>query len=568
MSQGAQSMALLMFLSTIPIMGVTGYVFRNRNKPGARGLILCLVGMIGWSLMLLFVTWPTPVFPVHLNVAVRFFFQALVAFGWPLFVWEYLHRDRIRLSKKLLAAVFVVPMISIALAVTNPLHYLVVDATTPANPTGISEFVLNPWYYVHIAYASVLAMLPVGLLIADFRGAHGVHRQQLSLLMAGWVIGFPGALQTHLFRNIESIPLYVDLTPTTFLVTALLWGLALDRYQLFNLVPVSRRTAVETLADPVVTIGRSGVVVDMNQAAKDSFGTGNPLIGTSSERLCQAHPELRPVLDGSDDIDELTISVDGETRELLPQSQAVTRGKQQVGTVIVFRDVTRLREREADLELLNGIFARVFRHNVRNRLNVIEGYATLIETQDTANEHTAELKEIRKANQQLLAHSEKATDLRELIHNDQQQQQHNLSDTVRTRAQRIADETSATVETSIEDGVTVVSHPLVTTAIAELFENAVAHHTGDSPPHLAVTVQASGDEGMMYIEDDGPGIDTGEVAALTNREETALSHGSGVGLWLVEHIVRKSNGSLSITDAATLSGTRATIRLPQPADCT
>lgn len=558
-------MALLMFLSTIPIIGVTGYVLRNRNKPGARGLLLCLVGMIGWSLMLVFVTWPTPVLPVHINVAVRFFFQMLVAFGWPLFVWEYLRRDRVHLSKKLLAGVLVVPAITIILAVTNPLHYLVVDAATPANPAGLSEFVLNPWYYVHIAYASVLAMLPVGLLIADFRGAHGVHRQQLLLLMAGWVIGFPGALQTHLFRNIEAIPHYVDLTPTTFLVTSLLWGLALNRYQLFNLIPVSRRTAVETFVDPVITIGQSGIVVDMNQAAKDVFDVGKHPIGTSREQLCQTHPELRPVLDASDNTKELTVLVDGETREFLPQTQAVTRGKHQVGTVIVFRDVTRLHEREADLELLNGIFARVFRHNIRNRLNVIESYATLIEAQDTANAHTAELEEIKKANQKLLAHSEKATDLRDLIRNDQQQQQQNLSEVVRTHAQRIEDETSATVETSIEDGVTVVSHPLVTTAVAELFENAVAHHTGDSPPHLAVTVQAVEDEGVMYIEDDGPGIDTGEVAALTNREETALSHGSGVGLWLVEHIVRKSNGSLSITDAVALSGTRATIRLAQPA---
>lgn len=557
-------MALLMFLSTIPIIGVTGYVLRNQKKPGARGLLLCLVGMVGWSLMLIFVTWPTPVLPVHLNVAVRFFFQAMVAFGWPLFVWEYLRRDRIHLPKKLLVGVLIVPAVSVVLAVTNPLHYLVVDAATPVNPTGISEFVLNPWYYVHIAYASVLAMLPIGLLLADFRGAHGVHRQQLLLLMAGWVIGFPGALQTHLFRNIEAIPLYVDLTPTTFLVTSLLWGLALTRYQLLNIVPVSRRTAVETLVDPVITLGQSGVVVDMNQAAKNVFDAGTHPVGTSSEQLCEANPELRPVLDEGEDSDVLTVSVAGETREFLPQTQPVTRGTQRVGTVIVFRDVTRLREREADLELLNGIFARVFRHNFRNRLNVIEGYTALIETQDTANEHTDELEEIKKANKQLLAHSEKATALRELIRNDEQQQEQNLSEIVRTNAQRIADETPATVEIAIEDDVTVLSHPLVTTAIAELFENAVEHHTGESPPQIAVTVQAVQGEGVVHIEDDGPGIATGEVTALTNREETALSHGSGVGLWLVEHIVRKSNGSLSITDAETLNGTRATIRLAQP----
>lgn len=563
MTQGAQSMALLMFLSTIPIFGVAVYVFRNRSKPGGRGLALCLFGMIGWSLMLLFVTWPSPVLPVHLNVTGRFAFQALVAVGWPLFVWEYLRRDHIHLSKQLVAGVLVIPTISVLLAVTNPFHYLVINATTPANPMGISEFVLQPWYYVHISYASVLALLPIGLLISDFRGSHGIHRQQLLLLIGGWVVGFPGALQTHLFRNIEFIPLYIDFTPTTFLVTALLWGLALDRYQLFNIIPVSRRTAVETLVDPVITIGQSEVVVDINRAAKDVFDAEKYPIGTSVEQLCQAYPELRSVIDNPSASTELTVSAGGETREFLPQTQPVTRGKQEVGTVIVFRDVTRLREREADLELLNGIFARVFRHNIRNQLNIIEGYATLIKRHDTANTYTSEIDEIQKANQQLLAHSEKATELRDLIRDDQQRQEHNISNIVRTRAQRIEDETPATVDISIKDGITILGHPLVTTAITELFENAITHHTGGSPPHLAVTVQAEGESGVIHIEDDGPGIDADEIATLIDREETALSHGSGVGLWLIEHVVRKSNGSFSITDSDTLGGTRATIRFSQ-----
>jgi signal transduction histidine kinase len=548
-----------MFLSIIPIVGVTGYAVQNRHKPGGRGLVLCLVGMIGWSLMLVFITWPTRVFPVHINVAGRFFFQSVVALGWPLFVWEYLQRDRVRLPPRVLVAVLVVPVAIIALAVTNPAHHLVVDAATPPNPTGISEFVLSPGYYVHIAFASILAMLPLGLLIADFRGAHGVHRQQLLLLMAGWVVGFPGALQTHLFRNIESIPPYVDLTPLSFLVTALLWGLALNRYQLFSLVPVSRRTAVETLADPVMTVGRSGVIVDTNPAARDVFGRDDDPVGDHVEELCRSHPELRPLLVDGEEPAEVTVSTDDEERQFVPQARTITRGDQQVGTLFVFRDVTRLRKREADLELLNEIFARVFRHNFRNRLNVIEGYAETIENRDADGVHTTEVEQIKDASQQLLSHSEKATVLRNLI-NDDQRQERNLSELVRTQVRRVDEETAATVETAIEDGVTVESHPLITTAIEELLGNAIEHHDGNSPPRLSVGVRSEAGEAILYVEDDGPGIDASELAALDRRAETALTHSTGVGLWVVDHIVRKSEGALSITDAVTLGGTRATIR--------
>ena len=562
MTQGAQSMAFLMFLSTIPIIGVTGYVLQNRDRPGARGLLLCLVGMVGWSLMLLLVTWPSGVLPVHMNITGRFTFQILVAVGWPLFVVEYLRREQIQVSQKLLAGVLIIPISSITLAATNPLHYLIIDPATPANPAGISEFVLRPWYYIHIAYASTLAMLPIGLLISDFRGAHGIHRRQLLLLMAGWAIGFPGALQTHLFRNIESIPSYIDFTPTTFLITALLWGLALNRYELLNLIPVSRRTAVEILSDPVMTVRQSGVVVDMNQAARDVFNIDKDPVGVSTEELFAEYPQLRAVINEDTATTELTVMQHGEKREFIPQTEAVRQGNQQVGTVIVFRDVTQLRKRETDLELLNEIFARVFRHNFRNKLNIIDGYAALVESHDTADAHTSEIEEIKQASQQLLAHSEKATDLRKLIRDNQQQQDHDLSEIVQTHVQRFNNKTPATIETAIEQDVTVGGHPLIVTAITELFENAIEHHTGDAPPHLIVTVRTEGNNGVVSIEDDGPGIAADEVAALTARSETPLSHGSGVGLWLVEYAIRKSNGSFSITDAPTLGGACVTIQLP------
>lgn len=558
-------MAFLMFLSTIPMFGVTVYVFRNRGQPGARGFLLCLVGVIGWSLMLMLITWPTRVLPVHLNMTGRFFFQLLVTFGWPLFVVEYLRRDRVRVPRWALALALVVPVITLLLSLTNPLHHLVVDAATPQNPTGISEFVLNPWYYVHIAFASVFAILPVGLLVSDFRGAHGVHRKQLIFLMAGWVIGFPGTLQTHLFRHIDAIPLYVDLTPLAFLGSVFLWGLALEQHQLFSLVPVSRRTAVETLADPVLTVGQSGQVVDVNQAAAAFFaGDDDDLVGESVEALCRTHPGLRPLLvDGADQA-ELTVSSNGETRQFVPQQEPITRADQQVGTLYVFRDVTRLREREADLELLNEVFARVFRHNFRNDLNLIEGHATRIENQDVEGTHATETGQIKATSRELLAHGEKATVLRTLISEDQPRERTDLSALVRTHASRVAAETRATVRTTFEDDVVVDGHPLLGDAIEELFENAIEHHVGADPPRLVAGVESDADAAVAYVEDDGPGIDASELDALDRRTETALTHGSGVGLWMVDLVVRESGGSLAIADAVESSGTRATIRFPRP----
>ncbi len=561
MSQAAQSMVLLMFISVVPIIGVAGYAFHNRNKPGARGFLLCLIGMIGWSMMLIFVTWPSTILPVHLNITGRFFFQLVVTFGWVLLVWEYVKRDTIRIPSSLVVIAVIVSLITLALAVSNPVHHLVVLPETPDNPAGISEFVLGPWYFVHICFSILLVTLPLGLLFADFRGAHGQHRSQILLLLAGWLVGVPGALQTHLFRNIETIPVYVDLTPISFLIASLLWGLALYRYQLFSLVPVSRRTAIETMSDPVITVDSDETVVDANPPAQQLFGTGDDVVGKPFEDISEQLPVLSSLQRSTDYQTELTLETEDGERHFLLDVPRIELGTSTSGSVLVFREITELREREQELELLKEIFSRVFRHNIRNRLTTIDGYTAEIQAEDGADTYDEELTLIKQESAQLLAHSKKATVLGKLIDSESSSGEFDLEKTVSGYAQAIAANTSAAVTTDLEDGVLVDCHPLVGNAVRELFDNAVRHHDGNTP-QLRVRVTADENNGILWIEDDGPGVELAEIEALDRRSETNLRHGSGVGLWLVDMVALKSDGSFRLTDSPELGGTRAELTFP------
>ncbi|KPN32162.1 sensory histidine kinase AtoS [Halolamina pelagica] len=98
-------------------------------------------------------------------------------------------------------------------------------------------------------------------------------------------------------------------------------------------------------------------------------------------------------------------------------------------------------------------------------------------------------------------------------------------------------------------------------AIAELLTNAVKHNPG-STPHVDVTVRD--DDGWIEIgiTDDGPGIEEMEQRVVTTGSETALEHGSGLGLWLVNWIVTQYGGSFKISSRDGGDGTAATVRLP------
>lgn len=564
MTQGAQSMAFLMFMSTVPIIGIAAYAFRTLDKPGARGFFLCLLGMVGWSFALIIVTWPTRVLPIHVTLTGRFFSQLLVAFGWPLFVWEYLRRERISVRPTVLVVLSVIPVATLLLSITNPLHHLVVLPETPANPTGISELALGPWYLVHICLAIALAMLPVGLLLTDFWGAHGTHRRQLLLMFAGWVVGFPGALQTHLFRNIDAIPLYVDLTPVTFLITALLWGIALYQYQLFSLVPVSRRRAVETMPDPIVSIDESGQVVDANAAANQLFGTDETPMGVPFEEFCNGQPEVLSLYEN--DVErqsELALETGGETHYFVFERRSISPGTSKAGSLLVFRDVTELREREQDLDLLRQVQSRILRHNIRNDLGAVQAYSELLADEVDGKEQER-VEQILSITDDLVAMSNKTRTVETFVKQDQTPRGIDLGEVLHNHCRRYSQQYPAVAVTvDVPEEYWVVTIPAMRAAFENLIENAFVHNDNDDP-----TVEVSLVDGEGYatvvIADNGSGIPSQELAVLEREEETQLQHGSGIGLWLVNWVIGNSNMHLEFESEA--GTTMVSVEIPVKTD--
>ena len=65
---------------------------------------------------------------------------------------------------------------------------------------------------------------------------------------------------------------------------------------------------------------------------------------------------------------------------------------------------------------------------------------------------------------------------------------------------------------------------------------------------------------VIAVSDDGPGISGHELSVLERGEETPLSHGSGIGLWLVRWATTTLGGDLAFD---TSDGTTATVRLPR-----
>ena len=203
-------------------------------------------------------------------------------------------------------------------------------------------------------------------------------------------------------------------------------------------------------------------------------------------------------------------------------------------------DATERKQYDRLIRVLN----RVLRHNLRNDITIIQGYAGVLETRVDPDD--AELVDrIQETTQRLLGMSETARELEENFQTDPE-----LEDVdVVPMVERLADQATRRydgVDVSIEtpDRALARSAPRLETALWELLDNA-ARHAGATPT-IDVSIRDTGATIEIAVADDGPGLPSQESAVLESGEETPLVHGSGLGLWLVYWIVSSLDGEIRV----------------------
>ncbi len=99
-------------------------------------------------------------------------------------------------------------------------------------------------------------------------------------------------------------------------------------------------------------------------------------------------------------------------------------------------------------------------------------------------------------------------------------------------------------------------------AVEELLRNAI-EHSDRATPSVEIRVETAAETVAVSVVDDGPGIpDMDRDVLETGLAIDDLYHGSGLGLWLVYWIVKRSSGSIDVSDADP-RGAAVTITVPR-----
>ncbi|MDY7083282.1 MAG: HAMP domain-containing sensor histidine kinase, partial [Halobacteria archaeon] len=212
------------------------------------------------------------------------------------------------------------------------------------------------------------------------------------------------------------------------------------------------------------------------------------------------------------------------------------------------------------------VLGRLFRHNLRNELNIIMGYTEMITTEMSEDELNRYLDKINQTAEELEEQSNKIRRFQELIENRNKYSPQMVE--VRSLLERVADEIrSKYPETEVHDEIPDTETSLTVDSIVEFevkeaADNAVRHNDREDPKvEITASVNEETREIEISISDNGPEISEYEKDVLDVGTETPLKHGSGVGLWSIQWILNTVGGRVSIEDNDE-SGSTVVFELP------
>jgi PAS domain S-box-containing protein len=524
---------------------------RNREKPGATGLLLAGPGasLFSLSLVLWWKALPGLVGYIANNAGVLG--ALLLTFGWLFTIVE--HTETLPLTRR----VFVIGGSYIAvvqtLALTNPYHQLFIYPAFTLRPDPLFELPVR-LNLLHIFVLYVLGVVGCLLLLSDILQSSGTRRMQSGALLLSIV--------PPLFLNVLAAARVTatNLTPLGLVLTTLGIGWAVFRTDFLDLVPVGRTRALQNMSDPVVTIDTEGRVIDANPAAQELAGVTSQWEGMDLSTFFSSYPTLATRLQSSHEPSgTVTVTHQGKQREFSLTISPVSREQgHELGHVVVFREVTRLKERELQLDLLRRVQSRVLRHNIRNELDVITAQNEVLAA-ELDDEHAELAEKTLSSADRLLSVSSKARTAEELVEHDQTPTTVDIAETVRAVVDDCR-EAFPGVSFSVDapSVCRVETLPALELALENLVENAAEHNTTHSP-EVKVTVAATDEEVVVTVSDNGPGIPSQELAVRERNEETPLEHGRGVGLWVVDWVVESSGATLTFDTGE--DGTTATLTL-------
>ncbi|MFC4357538.1 histidine kinase N-terminal 7TM domain-containing protein [Halobium salinum] len=571
---------VVLALSALLCLGLAAWVRSTTATSGQRWFGVLLAADAVWATTAALSLLVAPPAKTELLV-VRGLVQATIPLVWVRFTAAHTRRE-FSLSKPvhgLLAAGWATSVLAL---LTNGYHGLYWSSVTlRTGPFPFLELTPGPLLFGTYLYIFGATGLGIHYLAELFTRSRHRSRAAVYVLLVGALVASAPAVVTVLELGPAAGYDYSVYGIGGF---AALTALVVFRLGALNVEPVARDVLFDAFDDAVLVFDDRGRLADHNVAAATLW----PTLGERDhigEPLGTALPELAGLLPArprSSPTGELTLTVEGERRHFSLRVTPVSSGEERVGHTLVLRDVTELVAYRRELEQKNrqlDEFTSTVAHDLRNPLNVADGYARLAveslaelglgPTTDSAaadderegtGEGSSSVESVDatgsagSVDPEVLDHLERVGD----AHDRMLQIIDDLQTLARTGEsveatepvdlRRAATDAWANLDTSratlyVADDATVhADRGRLLSILENLYRNSV-RHAGDG-----VVVEVGAGPGSFFVRDDGPGVPAADRETVFEYGYTTHADGTGLGLPIVRTMAESHGWSVRLDD--------------------
>ena len=348
-----------LLVSALVCAALAAFAWRHRRVPAAGGFVLLMASSSAWAAFYAFYRASAD---FHTKFALGVGTQAgaiVVPLAWAVFALQYTRRER-WLTPRALSLLSAIPLLTLVMALTNPLHHAFWTRFALVERGGRAAIdSVNGWgFWLHVAYSWALLSLAVAIVaLRALRSTHLYRRQAAAIVFAAAVPWIGNVL--HLSGTVR---FFANPMPFLFTLSGAVFFWAIFRLRLLDLVPVAREALVEEMPDGVVVVDETGRVLDLNPAARELLGIRGEVVGRPAARvlapIAAALEEGRT--NGAPGAIRLTLGEGTRARLVDVRVRALAAAGADTGRLLVIRDMTEAERREGTLTLQRAYLDQLF----------------------------------------------------------------------------------------------------------------------------------------------------------------------------------------------------------------
>lgn len=501
---------------------------------------------------------------------------------WIIFIIKFIGKDE-WLTFRNNAIIFLFSSCALLFVWTNSWHHIHYRSVTIDNSGPFPLLAITPgfWYHVHTVFFYFMLFLGIVLLLLKFRSSGRIYRRQNSLIIIGafipWVFNLIYLLGVRPFGHI-------DLTPYAFIITSVVIGLGLLKFNLFDLIPIARGRIIDNMRDGVLIVDSHTRIIDANNAIRKILKPWHAhLLGKMLAEIFPHESALHDaVKKGNDRRLEIRFEVDDSIRyfevDVTPVKDPSTITS---GTLMIFSDITErkiaqsiLQQQADELKNLNAVKDKLFTiisHDLRSPLASLSGILDFAESGDLSEEEFKQflpslaqnVENTSRLIENLLFWSKsqlegesvhpESFDIKELV-------EQNLEFfTVKAEEKNIA-----LNQQLLQPLMVYADKSMIQLVVRNLISNAIKFCNGGD--RIDVTAAVENGIVTIYVQDTGIGMSKDTLDKVLGTESfttlgTRRERGTGLGLMLCKDFVVKNNGKFTV-ESEEGKGSRFCFSLP------